>query len=775
MTKKTCVFILLVLFCTSIFANTSRLDTFQFGQERPRIGVVLSGGGAKGIAHVGTLRMLEKLNIPIDYIAGTSMGAVVGALYAMGYTADQIDTIVRVTDWMSLFNDTPDREHIRVFDRKQNDNYQLRISFNPRNITQLPRGMIEGQHIDNMLTHYLFESYRVSSFSDLTIPFFAVATDLIAAEYVVFDSGNLMHAVRASMAVPGVFSPIEINGQLLVDGGVLNNFPVLEMRQRGVDIIIGVNVGWHYGDIDELQSVMQVIEQVVFMGAQWLNNRNKEAADILITPDLGKFTAMSFANADSILQRGYDAAQKAYPELRRLADLLSERFDIEPFNREPYLQNEIIIIDTIILQGNRQYSDNFILQNLRIVTQEPVSVRGIEEAIQRLFGTRWFTKITYHFSLLSEEPRVKALHIDVQEAPPAEARLGFRYDDIRGSALLAGVTFRHVLLRDSEFHANLNLSTLPILDLQYRFSPTISRRPQRYSAFRPTFFLSYMLCNLRFYEYDIEHREEGTLPYTVTVRNVQYGMTGHRFAIGKEVNFGRNVLGLGFFWDITRAREHVGGTGAVLSSNYWYPQFYFLRHTFNQRHFPTRGTVINARGRILNSIDREIATHRMIRTFGTYYVDAKGAIPLSQRVTLIPSAMLAGTFVFRSEDVASNHISQQQKFYQGGLFQVPFLNQTPFVGLLFMQKSGLYAANAQLNLQYNMFNNFFLTGRIGALKSENSAEDMFDFSNTLFGVGLTASLNTRLGPIGITVHGSQAHGSQSRDPLGVFVNFGFWF
>ncbi|MCL2416780.1 MAG: patatin-like phospholipase family protein [Bacteroidales bacterium] len=775
MVKKTCVFIFLVVFCASIFANTSRLDTFQFGPDRPRIGVVLSGGGAKGIAHIGTLRMLEKLNIPVDYIAGTSMGAIVGALYAMGYTADQIDTIAQMTDWMSLFSDAPDREHIRVFDRKHNDHHQLRVSFDPRNITAFSSGMIEGQRIDNMLTRYLFESYRTPNFSDLQIPFFAVATDLVAAEYVILDSGNLMHAVRASMAVPSIFSPIEIDGRLLVDGGVLNNFPVLEMRRRGADIVIGVDVGWYYGDMKELRSFFQIIEQVVFMGGQSLNNKNRAAADILIRPDLGSLTAMSFASSDSILQIGHNAAQKAYPELRKLADLLSEKFGIEPFDREPYLRNEIVTIDTIILHGNQRYTDNFILQNLRIRTQAPVSVRDIEEAIQRLFGTRWFTKITYHFSILSEEPRKKALHIDVQEAPPAEARLGFRYDDIRGSALLAGVTFRHLLLRDSEFHANLDLSTLPILDLQYRFSPTVSRRPQRYSAFRPTFFLSYMLCNLRFYEYDVRETEtiDGVLSHTV--RNVQYGMTGHRFAIGKEIDIRNNVLGVGFFWDITRSREHVGGTGAVLSSNYWYPQVYFLRNTLNQRHFPTRGTVINARGRVLNSMDREIADHPMVRRFGTYYVDAKGAISLSQRITLIPSAMFAGTFVFRSEDAVSNHISQQQKFYQGGLFQVPFLNQTPFVGLLFMQKSGAYAANVQLNLQYNAFNNFFLTGRIGALKSENDVEEMLNLSNTLFGAGLTASLNTRLGPIGITVHGSRAHGSENRDPLGVFVNFGFWF
>jgi len=772
MAKKIGFFVLFVVFCNYLVANSSRLDTFQFGEERPRIGVVLSGGGAKGIAHVGTLRMLEALNIPIDYIGGASMGAVIGGLYAMGYTAAQLDTIVRRTDWMSLFNDAPERRHISVFDRKNRDPYQLRVPFDPRNITGFARGMIEGQHIDNMLTHYLFESYRITDFSDLTVPFFAVATDLIAAESVIFDSGNLIHAVRASMAVPSVFSPIEIDGRLLVDGGVLNNFPILEMRRRGVDIIIGVDVGWQYQDKSELQSFVQIIEQVVFMGGQWLNNRNREDADILIVPDLGTLTALSFASADSILEIGHIAARKAYPELRRLADMLHERFDIEPFNREPYVRSDVVTIDTIILRGNERYSDNFILQSLRINTQYPVYMRDIEWSVQRLFGTRWFTKITYYFSLISENPRKKALHIEISEAPPAELRLGFRYDDVRGAALLAGATFRHLLLRDSEFHLNLDVSTMPILDLQYRFSPTFNLRNQRYSRFRPTFFLSYLVCNLRFYEFDVEVIEEGLYR---SFRNMQYGLTGHRFAIGAEFNVSRtNILGLGFYFDITRARENIGGAGQVLSSTYWYPQIYFLRNTFNDRHFPTRGTVINARGRILNSFDREIDTLRMVRTFGTYYVDAKFAIPISQRLTFLPSAMVAGTFVFDPEDMAQNHISQQQMFYQGGLFQLPFLNQTPFVGLHFMQKNGLYGANIQLNLQYEVFNNFYLTTRVGALMSEEFVEEMFNLNNVLFGAGLTASLNTRLGPIGVTVYGNSGTTIRRTRDLGLFINFGFW-
>ncbi|MDR0437592.1 MAG: patatin-like phospholipase family protein [Bacteroidales bacterium] len=355
--KKKFAIILCLMFCSTISATTSKLDTFHSGPERPKIGVVLSGGGAKGIAHVGTLKMLEALNIPIDYIGGTSMGAVIGGLYAMGYTADQIDTIIRTTDWMSLFNDFPRREYVGVHEKKNNDQYQLRLSLAPNDIALFSKGAIDGQHIDNMLNHYLFEAHKTPDFSDLKIPFFSIGTDIITAQYVVLDSGNLAQAIRASMAVPTVFAPIEIDGRLLVDGGVLNNFPVLEMRQRGVDIIIGVDVGFQYKDKSDLQNLANILEQVIFLAGQDIQQKNVDNCDILIAPDLGKLAAFSFMRYDSLLSKGYQAAQAAYPELSKLADLLSEKYGSQTEPKELYHPNTTIILDTIILEGNRDYSN----------------------------------------------------------------------------------------------------------------------------------------------------------------------------------------------------------------------------------------------------------------------------------------------------------------------------------------------------------------------------------------------------------------------------------
>jgi NTE family protein len=767
--KRNVITISFFIICKIVFAEPvviSRLDNFQFGSKRPKIGVVLSGGGAKGIAHVGTLKMLEELNIPIDYIGGTSMGAVVGSLYAMGHTADQIDTIIRTTDWASLFNDFPKREHVGVHEKRNNDPYQLRLALAPNEIAIFAKGAIDGQHIDNMLTHFLFEAYKTPIFSDLKTPFFAVATDLIAAQHVVLDSGNLAQAVRASMAVPTVFAPVEIGEKLLVDGGVMNNFPILEMRRRGVDIIIGVDVGYHYRDMKELQNLANVFEQVMFMGGQDLQVKNMNDCDIYISPDMISFSAFNFSRYNDILQRGYQAAETARPELLKLADLLSQKYNQQNIVRELYVPNRTVILDTIILNNNNKYSDRYILSRLQLRTDRPVEIHDIEDAIHRLFGSLSFTKITYYFEKSPRNPNSIILHIDVHEAPLNTIKVGFRYDNIRGPSLLAGLTMKSPRNLNSEFNVNLDLSLLPIVDLEYRFVPGITRN---YSLWQPTLFVSYAFSNLKIYDYNVKIDDTSRTIF----RDKEYRIVGQSAAIGTEFNVKSNVLGLGLFLDQTISNERVGGIGQRLTAYYVYPQFYYFRNSFNKKHYPTSGSVINARFRWLHTLWKDrMPEITWVETFGTYYADLQTAIPISKRLTVYPSAMAAGTFVFGKEDQIQNYISEQQQFYQGGLFHIPHINQTPFVGLYFMQKVGLYGANVQINTQYEMFRNFFLSARFGVLKSENDAERMLSYwrlkDDITLGWGISASLNTTIGPIGVTLQRS------TESPTSVFFNLGFW-
>jgi NTE family protein len=767
--KKIVIFTLFFIICKTVFANpstVSRLNELQFGAERPKIGVVLSGGGAKGIAHVGTLKMLEELNIPVDYIGGTSMGAIVGSLYAMGYTADQIDTIIRVTDWMSLFNDAPRREHIGVHEKKNSDPYQLRLALALNEFAIFARGAIEGQHIDNMLTHYLFEAYKTSNFSDLKIPFFAIGADIITAEYVVLDSGHLAKAVRASMAVPTVFSPVEIDGRLLVDGGVVNNFPVLEMRRRGADIIIGVDVGYQYRDINELQNIANILEQIVFLSGQGIHQGNIDDTDILIVPDLAGLGALSFSRYNTILERGRQAAEDARPELSKLATILSEKYGRENVPTEPYSPRRTVVLDTIILHGNDAYSDRFILSKLRLQTRKSIQVEDVENAVNRLFGTLRFTKVNYRFEKSSLGAEYTTLHVNIHEAPFSTVKLGFRYDNIRGPSLLAGGTARSPKFQHSEFNINLDLSLFPTVDVEYRFLPTFGRSKRNHSTWAPLLFVSYSFSNFSIYDYNVVLPDSLGNPIKI-FRDQEHNVYGHRAAVGTEISVRNNVLGFGLYLDQTASNVRIGEGEQRLSAYYLYPQLYYIRNSFNRQYYPTKGSIVNARFRFVNNLSND-ATTDWVNTFATGYVDAQYAIPISKRLIVYPSAMFAGTIVFSEEDQSQNYISEQQQFYHGGLFSISHLNQTPFVGLYFMQKVGLYGANVQINAQYEVFRNLFLSARIGALKSENGYSEMFELHNAVVGWGFSASFNTTVGPIGITVQRSTV------SPASVFINLGFW-
>jgi hypothetical protein len=313
------------------------------------------------------------------------------------------------------------------------------------------------------------------------------------------------------------------------------------------------------------------------------------------------------------------------------------------------------------------------------------------------------------------------------------------------------------------------VSLLPIIDLEYRLTPAIGRsRRSGYSLWQPTFFTSYTFCHLRIYDYNVIGRDTAGNPVQI-FRDKEYAVVGHRAAVGVEFNVKSNTLGLGLYWDRTNSTERVGGAGQRLTAYYFYPQFYYFRNSFNKRYFPTQGSVINARVRLLNALHRNVpGEERFINTFGTYYIDAKYALPLSKRLTIYPSFMIAGTYVFDRRDIFSGDISEQQQFYQGGLFRIPHINQTPFVGLYFMQKVGLYGTNVQVSSQYELFRNFFLTARIGVLKSENDIDAMLDLRRTTFGAGLSASFNTTVGPVGLTRQRS------SESPASWFINLGFW-
>ena len=291
--------------------------------ERPRIGLVLSGGGSRGLAHVGVLQALEEQHIPIDAIVGTSMGAVVGGLYASGKTAAEIDTFMRGIDWSVAFRDRPARDTLN-FRRKQDDREFL-VRF-PLGIQsgnfRVPRGLIQGQRLTQTLRLETLPVASIEDFDELPTPFRAIAADLETGERVVLEGGDLTSAMRASMSAPGVFAPVEIEGRLLVDGGLVENLPVDVAKAMGVDIVIAVDVGFQPVGRKELTSALAVSNQAItiMMRRETLRQRGLLTADdFLIEPELGNIQSTDFAAADRTIGLGLVATRASAERLARLA------------------------------------------------------------------------------------------------------------------------------------------------------------------------------------------------------------------------------------------------------------------------------------------------------------------------------------------------------------------------------------------------------------------------------------------------------------------------
>src|SRR5436190_5637240 len=283
---------------------------------RPKIGLALGGGGARGCAHVGILRVLEELHIPVDYIAGTSIGAVVGGLYASGLTPDQIDRALSDTDWRDALNDRTAYKDLAYRRKEDEVRYLTALEAGLRGgHFVLPSGLRSGQKVRFLLQSYLIPVATVRDFSKLPIPFKAVAADIETGDAVVLDHGELADAIRASMSIPGVFSPMEIEGKVLVDGGIADNVPVDVVRAMGADIVIAVDVGSPLLKHEQIESLLSVTGQVMTILTRKNAEKQIRAADIVLTPPVSTFGLMAFGQAREIIDAGRKYARDMAPQL----------------------------------------------------------------------------------------------------------------------------------------------------------------------------------------------------------------------------------------------------------------------------------------------------------------------------------------------------------------------------------------------------------------------------------------------------------------------------
>jgi len=412
---------------------------------RPKIGLVLSGGAARGLAHIGVLKALEEQGIRIDAIAGTSMGAVIGGLYASGYKIDELEKLALNIDWRQALSDAPPREDV-PFRRKQDDRDFLvkqKLSFRDDGSLGLPLGVIQGQNLALLLESKLAHASDTRDFDKLPIPFRAVATDIASGEKVVFRKGHLPQVIRASMSIPAVFAPVELDGRLMVDGGMTDNIPLDVARDMGVDIAIVVDIGTPLRSRKQLNTVVDVLNQSITL----MTRRNSEVQlaalhkdDVLIQPALSSFGVTDFGRAQEMIDAGYRATRILDARLARLrpahaldAELTAAR---QPSQRTP-------IISAIKVENDSKVSDEVIRYYIRQRIGEPLDLGRLETDMGTLYGLDFFEQVQYRVAHKGQDNTL-VISARGKRSGTDYLRLGLNLsDDMRGdSAFNIGASYR---------------------------------------------------------------------------------------------------------------------------------------------------------------------------------------------------------------------------------------------------------------------------------------------------------------------------------------------
>lgn len=436
---------------------------------RPRIGLALSGGGARGVAHIGVLKVLEENHIPIDYVAGTSMGAIVGGLYSAGISPEEMEKILADVDWRALFNDRPDRRSI-PYRRKVDDQTFLtrfEVGFN-HGAFQLPSGLITGQELGFALQVLALRTAGIDDFDNLPIPFRAVATDVETGDMVVLDHGDLGHAIRASMSIPAVFSPVEIDGRLLVDGGLARNLPVDVVRSMGADIVIAVDVGEATLDKAALNSISKLASQVI--GLQIRKNVDQQAAnaDILIKPDLGDFSSTDFEHAIELVPIGEQAARAVEDKLRTLSIPVADYTAYIDRVRRPTPPPRRV--SSVQVTGSSSTDPQFVFSKIKTRPGSTFDLKQIQKDIRRLYETGDYESVGFFLSKLDDG---YALNIETRDKPwgPDYLRFGMNLEaDLEGESsfnLLASYTMTRLNRLRGEFKVIAQLGEDPTASVEF--------------------------------------------------------------------------------------------------------------------------------------------------------------------------------------------------------------------------------------------------------------------------------------------------------------------
>lgn len=579
--KITSLFCLTVLF----ISLAPELLFSQEASKRPSIGLVLSGGGAHGIAHLGVIKVMEEEGLIPDYITGVSMGSIIGGMYSIGYNADTLYKILKSLKWNDMLSNKMPENRIIYSEKARFYNSILSLSIAPEKVI-IPSGLNNGQLIENTLSYFAWPAADINDFSKLPIPFMCNATDIRTYRKAELKNGYLPDAIRASFSVPSIFTAHRIDTLLLLDGGLIRNFAASEAREMGADIIIGSYVGFQRKNVDELMTIPGIIEQIAMSRSLEDFNEEKKLADFLVYPDVKSFSVTDFNNVDSLVNSGYVAAQPFRDSFRKLADSLNSFAMRKPvkniFGKDTYT------FDAIEIAGNDIYTDDQIMGVLDVKPGKEVDRESISEGIELLYGRAWFEKVKYRIVPRNDS---LILAIDCEEKPRAMIYGSVYYNNSLLSGLIMGARIKSLLTPRSVIDIN------SFIGKYYRFKFGVLQFIDRNQKLG--FAVNYSTDNTLF-------------PWLV-----HKGETGNTLSRNQVVDAGiHNYIGLnnlitlsGLYSETHLKPDYISSRNIrTYSYNYLSSEFGFSRNNLNSKHFPDNGLILNISARVSRLISAKIDT-----------------------------------------------------------------------------------------------------------------------------------------------------------------------
>lgn len=721
MRKKLVLFLAVFL---TFYLNAQVKEGFKV-PKNPKIGLSLSGGGAKGFAHIGVLKVLDSLGVKVDYISGTSMGAIVGGLYASGYTGKEIEKIVMDTDFYTIIANEKTRKETSFFD-KAVDKYILSIPVKDGKINVLPKAISTGQKNIYLLKELFKNVSNINDFSKLPIPFMCIATNLESGKIEVFEKGDLVSSIMASSAFPSLMDPVKINDSLYIDGAMTINYPSKPLKDKGIDVVIGVDLSQGLANRGNLLSAIDILNQVIDFGIQKETKNQYRFTDINIHPDLTGMSATSYDAKAAILDSGYVEAQKYVKTLsllpKREDDLLRA-----PLNS---IYSNVYKIDSLKIENNQIFSKNYVQgkMNLRIPSLQTYG--GINKMIDRLYSTNNYTLINYD---IIQQDSGNYLKLNVTEDDTRFfLKFGLHYDEVFKTGLLLNATAKRLLFRNSTVSLDVVAGDKPRYYLNYFID----------NGYIPGFGVYASGMSLDLKDIDANVYEQWNW-----LRNEAFiqSIWRDKYAIGGGISH-----------DYYESKK-TGDNSYTNAQNYINPYLFIKTDTQDDTSFPTKGIFLNAEGKLLDLLndDEEGKTFQL-------KITSEINFPFTSWFTYRLG-------LFGGVTVGDNNCP----FYQyriGGLFEQNLGNFLKFQGYEFGQLHSKNLLTASNTFQFNPYKNYYVDANfsIANLFNDIKVDDVLHISES--SAGISAGYKSPFGQIKFNFSRSL---SRNNNILSVIL--GHWF